>query len=753
MNLNFHPILARQLHKLGLDAQRLPDSESWLKLLFFIEQTYQEAKKDSYALERTLSISSKEMQSLYQQQKSAYEARLQALVNATNDLIWMKDADGVYLFCNTMFERFFNAPQSEILGKTDYDFVNKELADYFRQQDFAAMSKGTSNGNEEWLDFGDHSYNGLFETLKTPVYNESGKLLGVMGIARDITERKKLESELRIAATAFEAHVGIIVTDTERKILRVNKSFTEISGYSQEELIGQNPSILQSGRHDESFYQEMWNKIVRSGFWQGEIWDRRKNGEVYPKWMTISSVKDAEGTVTHYVSTQHDISERKAAEDKIWTLDFLDPLTRLPNRKLLLDRLQQAMSSSARSNIRGALLLIDLDDFKSINDTLGHEMGDFLLQQVALRLVISIRDCDSVARTGGDEFVILLEGLGGSDKDAAEQTEAVGEKILATLNKPFQLGSYEYHCSSSIGMSLFKDAQQGNEEIFKQADIAMYQAKKSGRNTLRFFDPKVQEMISARALLERELRKAIERQQLQLHYQIQVDSAYRPTGAEVLIRWAHPERGMVSPAHFIPLAEETGLILPIGLWVLETACAQLKLWEQEVQTRDLILSVNVSVKQFRQPHFAAQVEQVVQNHGINPTRLKLELTESMLMDDIETMILTMSAINNMGIRFSLDDFGTGYSSLQYLKRLPLTQLKIDQSFVRDLVSDDSDKAIVRTIIAMAHSLKLKVIAEGVETEEQRQLLFNKGCAHYQGYLFGKPVPIKEFEASLGKVLF
>jgi diguanylate cyclase (GGDEF)-like protein len=492
----------------------------------------------------------------------------------------------------------------------------------------------------------------------------------------------------------------------------------------------------------------MWNKILQSGFWQGEIWDRRKNGEIYPKWMTINAVKDAEGMVTHYVATQHDISDRKAAEDKIWTLAFLDPLTRLPNRKLLLDRLHQAMTVSARSDISGGVLLIDLDDFKSINDTLGHEMGDYLLQHVALRLAISIRNCDSVARTGGDEFVILLQGLDGSDKEAAEQAEVVGEKILSALNKPYQLGSIEYHCSCSIGISLFKDAQQGSEEIFKQANIAMYQAKKSGRNTLRFFDPQVQEMISARAQLERELRKAIERQQLQLHYQVQVDSTSRPTGAEALIRWVHPELGMVSPAQFIPLAEETGLILSIGLWVLETACARLKIWENDVQTRDLILSVNVSVKQFRQPHFAAQVEQVVRNHGINPNQLKLELTESMLMDDIETMISTMSAINKLGIRFSLDDFGTGYSSLQYLKRLPLSQLKIDQSFVRDLVSDVSDKAIVRTIIAMALSLKLKVIAEGVETEEQRQLLFNKGCAHYQGYLFGKPVPIEQFEASL-----
>jgi diguanylate cyclase (GGDEF)-like protein len=406
------------------------------------------------------------------------------------------------------------------------------------------------------------------------------------------------------------------------------------------------------------------------------------------------------------------------------------------------------MASSARSNIRGALLFIDLDNFKLINETLGHDLGDFLLLQVALRLNVCVRESDSVARLGGDEFVVLLEGLSTSDVEAAAQAKTVAEKIRALLNQPYQLGSHEHHGSCSIGVTLFKDAEQGTEELLKQADIAMYQSKNAGRNTLSFFDPRMQEIVSARALLENDLRKALDRKQLQLYYQIQVDSSSHTTGAEALIRWTHPERGMVSPAQFIPLAEETDLILPIGLWVLETACAQLKAWEQDVLTRELVLSVNVSVKQFRQPNFVAQVEEVVQRYDINANLLKLELTESMFLDDIETMIATMNALNKMGIRFSLDDFGTGYSSLQYLKRLPLAQLKIDQSFVRDLVSDDSDKAIVRTIIAMAHSLKLMVIAEGVETEQQRQLLFNKGCVHYQGYLFGKPMPIGQFQKLL-----
>jgi diguanylate cyclase (GGDEF)-like protein len=410
------------------------------------------------------------------------------------------------------------------------------------------------------------------------------------------------------------------------------------------------------------------------------------------------------------------------------------------------------MTASARSKMSGGVLLIDLDDFKSVNDILGYEMGDFLLQEVALRLGISIRNCDSVARTGGDEFVILLQGLGGSDKEAAGQAEAVAEKILSVLNKPYQLGAIEYHCTCSIGISLFKDNQQSSEEIFKQADIAMQQAKKSGRNCLRFFDPQVQEMISARAQIERELRKAIERQQLQLHYQVQVDSTSRPTGAEALIRWVHPELGMVSPVQFIPLAEETGLILSIGLWVLETACARLKVWESDVQTRDLILSVNVSVKQFRQPQFAAQVEQVVRKHGINPNQLKLELTESMLMDDIETMISTMSTINKLGIRFSLDDFGTGYSSLSYLQRFSLDKLKIDQSFTMNMSENKDSENIVDAIIGLAKSLNLKTIAEGVETRQQLDMFKQKECDEVQGYYFSKPVPAPEFMALLKKRL-
>jgi len=572
--------------------------------------------------------------------------------------------------------------------------------------------------------------------------------LAALAIAFVIISRKQARADLRIAATAFESQEGMLVTDANRVILRVNRAFTNITGYPAEEVIGKNPHILSSGRQDANFYAAMWESINNTGAWEGEIWNRRKNGEVYPEQLTITAVKDKNGTVTNYVATLNDITMSNEAADKIKNLAFYDPLTGLPNRRLLLDRLHQAFASSERGGREGALLFIDLDNVKSLNDTLGHDIGDLLLQQTAQRLESCLREVDTVARLGGDEFVVMLEGLSEHALEAATQTKTVGEKILATLNQPYQLDTHEYHSIASIGATMFSDHGQSEEELLKQADIAMYQAKKAGRNTLRFFNPQMQVSITGRFSLEGELRKALGNKEFQLYYQIQVDSSHRPLGAEALIRWIHPLRGMVSPAQFIPLAEETGLILPIGQWVLETACTQLKAWEQEVLTRDLVLAVNVSAKQFRQADFVAQVQAAVQHHAINPMRLKLELTEGMLLENIEDTIATMNALKEIGIQFSLDDFGTGYSSLQYLKRLPLNQIKIDQSFVRNLATDSGDKAVVRAIIAMAQSLNLDVIAEGVETEEQRQLLLGKGCTHYQGYLISKPVPIEQFEALL-----
>jgi len=551
--------------------------------------------------------------------------------------------------------------------------------------------------------------------------------------------------QLSIAAAAFESQQGMIITDANSVILKVNRAFTETTGYTAEEAIGQTPRMLKSGRHDTAFFAEMWESIKRTGGWQGEIWDRRKNGEIFPNWLTITAVKSDNGTVTHYVGTHTDITARKVAEDEIRHLAFYDPLTRLPNRRLLLDRLGHALASSARSGRGGGLLFIDLDNFKTLNDTLGHDKGDLLLQQVAQRLTTCVREGDTVARLGGDEFVVMLEDLSGNPEEAAAQVEAVGEKILATLNQNYLLAGHEHHSTPSIGVTLFSGHQNSIEELLKQADLAMYQSKTAGRNTLRFFDPEMQAIVSDRAALEIDLREAVRQQQFVLYYQPQVVGDGRLTGAEALVRWRHPRRGMVSPGEFIPLAEETGLILPLGHWVLETACAQLAKWAAQPSTAHLSVAVNVSVNQLHQADFVDQVLAVLGGTGANPRRLKLELTESLLVSDVENTIAKMSALKAHGVGFSLDDFGTGYSSLSYLKRLPLDQLKIDQGFVRDILIDPNDAAIAKMVVALAESLGLTVIAEGVEIEAQRDFLARQGCHAYQGYLFSRPLPLDEFE--------
>ncbi|MDP1610172.1 MAG: EAL domain-containing protein [Sulfuritalea sp.] len=575
--------------------------------------------------------------------------------------------------------------------------------------------------------------------------DEAGQPLHMIGSIADITERKETEKDLRIAATAFESQEGMFITDAASVILRVNRAFSEITGYSAEEAVGQTPKLLGSGRHDAAFFAAMMESIERSGTWQGEIWNRRKSGEVFPEWLTITAVKDQQGALTHYVSTLTDITSRKTAENEIRHLAFYDPLTRLPNRRLLLDRLRQAVASSSRSELHGALLFIDLDNFKTLNDTRGHEMGDMLLQQVALRLTACVRACDTVARLGGDEFVVMLEDLNEDPQESAARARIVGEKILAALNQTYQLAANAYRSTPSIGITLFANHQGNIDDLLKRADLAMYQAKAAGRNTLRFFDPAMQAIVMARATLEADLREALESNQFLLYYQAQTDGAGLPTGVEALVRWRHPQRGLVSPAEFIPLAEETGLILQLGHWVLKTACHQLALWAAQPEMEQLTIAVNVSARQFHQRDFVDQVLAVIEHSGANPRRLKLELTESLLVDDVEDVIAKMAALKATGVGFSLDDFGTGFSSLSCLKRLPLDQLKIDQGFIRNVLSDPNDAAIAKMVVALGESMSLAVIAEGVETEAQRDFLAHHGCHAYQGYLFSRPLPIEEFE--------
>ncbi|TAJ77552.1 MAG: EAL domain-containing protein [Gallionellaceae bacterium] len=555
-----------------------------------------------------------------------------------------------------------------------------------------------------------------------------------------------LISERNLLAEVYaSSYSGVLITDADGKIIEVNPAFTRITGYPLDEVRGKNPHVLSSGQHDHFFFQEMWDDIENNGHWQGEIWNRRKNGEIFPEWLSINPVRDKNGQPTNYVGMFSDISQRKEAEAKIHQLAFYDPLTQLPNRRLLLAHLPQTFSASVRTGSYGAVMLFDIDHFKTLNDTKGHEVGDLLLVEVAKRLNACIRNGDMVVRLGGDEFIVVLETLSPNPAEAATKAGQIAEKMRDALNQPFALQEYTHFTTPSIGVVLFRGHQDTVDNLLKYADTAMYQAKTSGRNAIRFYDPAMQAAIEARADLEGALRQALKQDQFRLHYQIQMDSLRRPTGAEVLLRWEHPGRGLVSPLQFIPLAEETGLIVPIGLWVLKVACTQLKKWQDDVALRNLSLAVNVSAKQLRQADFVAQVQRTLQETGARPACLKLELTESTVLENVDDTIAKMRELKLHGVSFSMDDFGTGYSSLQYLKRLPLDQLKIDQSFVRDLATDPNDAAIVQAIIAMSQALGLNVIAEGVETETQREFLDQHGCHNFQGYLFGKPLPLAQFE--------
>jgi diguanylate cyclase (GGDEF)-like protein/PAS domain S-box-containing protein len=552
------------------------------------------------------------------------------------------------------------------------------------------------------------------------------------------------EAALRVAATAFEIEEGMIVTDSDEVIIRVNRVFTKLSGYSAEEAIGENLSMLKSDSMNTEFYQRMREILHRDNYWQGEIWNRRKNGDIYPEWLTITAVVGKEDKITNYICAFLDITDRKQAEEKIHNLAFYDPLCQLPNRRLLFDRLHQAVTTSARNKTCAGVLFIDLDNFKILNDTRGHDIGDLLLIEVGHRLRASIRESDTLARLGGDEFVVLLEGLSENRAEAAVQAREVGEKMLVDVSRPYKLKDVEHYSTASIGVSLFANYRQNLDDLLKQADTAMYAAKKSGRNTLRFFDPAMQAALEAHSQIEAGMRRALPKNEFKLYYQVQVDSEKRSIGAEALIRWEDPEQGMISPGKFIPVAEDTGLILPIGLWVLQTACAQLKEWESNPLARELSLAVNVSARQFRQPGFVKQVNALIEQTLIDPSRLKIELTESTVLENVIDTINKMHALKSIGVRFSMDDFGTGYSSLAYLTQLPLDQLKIDQSFVRNIGIKSTDSMIVQTIIGMANNLGIEVIAEGVETDAQLDFLWGAGCRFFQGYLFGRPVPAKEF---------
>ncbi|RZT75783.1 PAS domain S-box-containing protein/diguanylate cyclase (GGDEF)-like protein [Azospira oryzae] len=566
-------------------------------------------------------------------------------------------------------------------------------------------------------------------------------------IYTDITARHRAEAELKLAEKVFaNSPEAIMICDQGNRIISVNRAFCDITGYAQEEVLGQDPRMLASGRHDKDFYRQMWEILRDTGAWAGEIWDRRKNGEIYPKWMTINAVHDTQsGALTHYITLFSDITERKETEARIHHLAHHDPLTGLPNRFTLEARLEQSLADARRHGHKVAVMFMDLDRFKTINDSLGHAVGDSLLMEIAHRLRSAVRESDTVARLGGDEFVVVLPDVEGAN-DAAH----VAGKIIEDVARSLRVGAHELHTSASIGISLYPDDGETVPTVMQNADTAMYHAKAIGRNNFQFFASAMNRAATERLELERKLRQAMVNDELELHFQPQFAlAADRVTGVEALLRWRHPEDGLIPPDRFIPIAEETGLIVGIGDWVLQAACRQLKAWLDQ-GLPPLRMAVNLSTRQLKEKDFPSRVAAILQETGLPAVLLELEITESGVMERPEEAITTLQALNDMGVTLAIDDFGTGYSSLSYLKLFPIDRLKIDRSFVRDIERDPDDAAIARGTIALAHSLGLEVVAEGVETSAQLDMLAADGCDEVQGYFFSRPLPLAAATAFLAQ---
>lgn len=573
---------------------------------------------------------------------------------------------------------------------------------------------------------------------------EVSEVVHVQGLKDALKERDTalhaLQKELHLAKKVIESSPdGLMITDTQGCIVSVNPAFTRLTGYTDREVMGQSPSILKSGRHDKAFYDLMWNEIYTTGYWRGEVWNRRKNGEIYPELLTITAVCNPDGEITHYAALFSDISQIKNNEELIHSLAYYDPLTGLPNRRLLEDRLQVALAHAHRSHSRVAVMFVDLDRFKRINDSLGHTVGDRVLVEAARRLKQCLREDDTIARTGGDEFLVLLNHFESDDAPAQ-----AAMRIIEALRQPIVVDGRELVITTSLGVSVYPEDGQDGNVLIKNADTAMYRAKDEGRNSFQMY----QTAMNARSLehlaLEAALHHALGRDELALHYQPVIDiSTGKVVAAEALLRWQHPDRGLISPGEFIPIAEDTGLIVPIGAWVVREACRQHQAWAR--QGLDLpAMKVNLSARQFRDPNLLEMISSVLAETGMPASSLNFELTESILMDASEHGIAILISMRALGLGLALDDFGTGYSSLAYLKRFPINELKIDRLFVRDIELNQSDAAIARAIVTLAHSLGQKVVAEGIETCAQLKTLTDSGCDMAQGYLFSRPVAAEAF---------
>ncbi|MDE2212491.1 MAG: EAL domain-containing protein [Betaproteobacteria bacterium] len=907
-----HRLLERQLRR-HFGSEFAP-GKPWETLLAAISRHYHETENERRLLENALGVNSQELtqaNELLRAKAAQEQALLRSVMNSIPDLIFIKTSEGVYLGCNQAFERFLGRPENEIVGQHDHDLLDGPLGTVARREDELTLAQGTPRMIESWVTYPD-GLRVCLEVLKTPYSGIDGQPLGLIGIGRNITERKRSEQRERLRNLALEqlargasltdvlktialgveserpdmlctirlvdaqnshlviaaapslpdfyrqaidrrpigigvtssgqaaytrkmvvveditthpnwtAHKdlaiqagicacwsqpilgaadrllgtfaiyfrtprtpddqdlelvihyaniaaiaiergefeeqsrlsslilknsgeGLVVTDEENRIIAINPAFTRITGYSFEEVKGQNPRLFKSDRHDRAYFQAMWRDLLTHGQWQGEIWDRRKNGETYAKWLTINTVRNEDGSVHRYVALFSDITEKKQSEELIWTQANFDSLTTLPNRNMFRDRLSQELKKAARTQLQVALLLIDLDKFKDVNDTLGHDVGDILLQETARRIQACVRASDTVARLGGDEFAVIIPEL-----DDSTGLDAISHKIIDRLAEPYRLGSEVAFVSASIGIALYPDDAADIDTLIKNADQAMYAAKNSGRNRHSYFTLSLHEAAQRRVRLTNDLRSALAAGQFLLHYQPIVEMATgRIHKAEALIRWRHPVRGLLGPMDFIPLAEETGMVLDIGNWVFSESVRQAARWRQ-VLDPDFQVSVNRSPVQFYdQAHNLACLDEL-KALGVPGRAIIFEITEQLLLDAQSKVSDTLLRFRDAEIQVAIDDFGTGYSSLSYLRKFDVDYLKIDRSFVEHLETDPNNVALCEAIIVMARRLGLKVIAEGVETLAQRNILAAAGCDYAQGYLFAQPIPPEAFETLVRK---
>ena len=645
------------------------------------------------------------------------------------------DLNGNIEYINPKAEETSGYTKEEVIGANPRIF----LSDYHSDSDYQHMWQALHAG-EEWQGiFRNKHKNGTLyweSATISSLRNDANEITHYVAVKDDISAKKQAEDELRMNAAVFETtREGILITDAKSRIISVNPAFTRITGYPLEEVRGKTPNLLRSDRQTDEFYAAMWTSLNQHSQWSGEIWNKRKDQSVYPQWLSVSAIKNAQGKVQQYVAVFSDITQRKQQEHKIRQQANFDALTGLPNRTMLKGELQNTVFNASNNQHCCALLFVDLDRFKAVNDTMGHAVGDTLLQQVAKRLRHEIRDQDIIARFGGDEFVVILQTL-----HSTEHASATSQRLIDCLREPFDLQEREIYIGASIGISLYPEDSTNADTMLRHADMAMYKAKERGRNQYQFFNAEMRDQVRNRTELEQALRLALQNDEFELYYQPIINTRNGKVEAvESLVRWSHPERGIISPADFIPMAEETGLIQPLGLWVFEHACQQMQAW-RELGLTELSVAINISSSQRHLGFNAAAAQALITKTGVNPNKLIIEITESMFLDGSEEAITWLNELKSLGVMLAIDDFGTGYSSLSYLKRFPIDKLKIDRAFVSDLPDDEDDASLVKAIIAMSHSMGLTLVAEGVENYEQLEYLKGLECDLIQGYLYSKPVP-------------